>query len=420
MLYQILQRLRTRLRESRPSRRRPQPQCRPQLQLLETRLLLTTANVLSEPTFRTDEFNYAANFDFDLVAPKDFRDKIEGGQQSSTSASLKWHDPVNASGFIAAEAVGTGTAEFYWLDPTAGNDPSYTGWLPCADYRIYNAGTYSFDVNAESETVTVTDKEALVSRYDAYQSHAIGCEQPTPATSYSFGGSLDGYSGTYDPQTLEVNIGYDRFHGPTHVVVTTDVISSGPVNTDPSTFTMTLNPYGSEEPRGVPGVDFLDLNNAGIDLTVDLAGKAIPPVNGDVWEPVAKVRLFWADSDMNKLEGGEVQMDNRENLNVYWNNTQIHVEVDDLSDSPHEAEFLIVELDVADTVDIANQKLAVPIVCNDESPFILELQTEEFVRTDDMSGSIVCKGEGTVYVGRNDGIDRMLRIEDATVITGRA
>ena len=49
--------------------------------------------------------------------------------------------------------------------------------------------------------------------------------------------------------------------------------------------------------------------------------------------------------------------------------------------------------------------------CPDTTPFNIELAGGDFTDTTDASGETVCHGSGTIYLGRTDGIARMLRIE---------
>lgn len=350
MLNTSILRLRECLRMPRFNMRRKPIQLQWHPQLLERRLLLTEA-VLNVAKFRSDEFAYEADFDFSLVGPTD-RDLLPSGNNNG-SGSLTWTSPKDATGVISATTTGAGKAEFL----------SNGNWLPCADYSIHNTGSYHFAVDAKSTDITVSNVNPDSARYTAYTSHAAGCEQPVPATNYGFGGSLAGYNGRYDPETFKVNIGYSFLHGNTQVTVITDVTESSSTNQEPSSFAMTLDPYETGTKGRVPGVDFIDLDNSGIKLTVDSAGKAITPIDGDVLVPVARVRLYWADADNNKLS--EIEIDNHRNLDVFWNSTKVQVEINDLPEPMCEAAHLIAELDVADSVTmstgISDQMLTVPL-----------------------------------------------------------
>lgn len=52
--------------------------------------------------------------------------------------------------------------------------------------------------------------------------------------------------------------------------------------------------------------------------------------------------------------------------------------------------------------------------CPQTSPFVIELVGSDFTYEEDANGKGVCKGTGTVIIGREDGIGQMLRIDNAT------
>lgn len=343
------------VRRNQRKRGRLQDRRRLKLESLESRRLLTAASAVEAPGFRSDEIHYNAGFVFALTN-SDYQDRIPAGNTSGTG-QVTWSSPQNASGKIAAEATGNGSSKFRFGD----------GFVPCSTYGIYNKGTYDFTVDAVQQKVTVTAKKPLESSYTFYshsEPKADGCEQPVPATSYVFGGVVDGYQGTYDPSTFQVGIGYNRVHGPSTVVVSTDVREYGAVNTAETTLTMTVDPYrvGVEVPQvsGPFEETMINLDQDAIAVNVDLDGKAVVPIDGNVWTPVAKVKLFWAEGEV--PEGTtEIPIDHSEHLNVYWNSTSVAVELTDLPQAPQGTTHVIVKLDVEDEIGIADSQVALEI-----------------------------------------------------------
>jgi len=134
--------------------------------------------------------------DFDLVAPKRLRED-ERQKQSSTAQSEV--ATIHNHGFYCGRG-GRNSDAILLLDPTAGNESVNTHC--CRATTELQKRELIADVNAESETGTVTDKEALVSD-DAYQHMQSWSKPNPPSTSLLLELLLTAILGTYDPQTLE-------------------------------------------------------------------------------------------------------------------------------------------------------------------------------------------------------------------------
>lgn len=356
----------------------------PQLQALEPRLLMTVADLVSQD-FRTDTFSINTNFDYAYSEPG-YQDRIDRGSLSSTNSTVTWTSPRNATGTLSGTATGTGNDQFQ-----LGNS-----FFPCSTYTIFNRGAFDYTVDAVAGSYTINNTTTFEARYPTYTDHTGGnCPAPNPPISYIFGGEVVGYMGQYDPEQFEFAFQYSRA-GATANVPNTQLNFD---NTAPNQFTLTLNPF--EPPVSIPNgwvqvpqtsgpsaVDYIDVEKGGVNFTVDVAGMPITPIDGDVMIPVAKVRLFWAGgATVAKIS--EIPIDTGGgNLDVYWNSTQVQGRIMDLATPPANATHVIVELDIDDSVNVADQQAVLLIdnfVAQNSGPFV----TDEDSLLNESAGTIL-------------------------------
>ncbi|HUG67251.1 MAG TPA: dockerin type I domain-containing protein [Pirellulaceae bacterium] len=383
--YRVMKMLKLNLRDHRRAARlRNQGSRRLQLQALEPRLLMTVADLISQG-FRTDTFSISTTFDYAYSEPG-YQDRINRGSLSSTNANVVWTSPKDATGTLNGTATGTGNDQFQIND----------SFFPCSTYTILNRGAFDYSVDAVAGLYTINNATTLEASYPTYTDHTDGnCPAPNPPISYLFGGEVVGYSGQYDPERFEFAVQYNRA-GAVASVPSTRINFD---NTAPSQFTLTLNPF--QPPVQIPAgwvqvpqtsspsaVDYIDLDQGGIDFTVDVAGMPITPIGGDVMAPVANVRLYWAGgAPLAKISEIPIDM-GAGNLEVYWNSTQIRGQIADFPTPPGDATHVIVELDIDNSIDVADQQ-AVLLIDNFLAKNSGTFVTDEDSQLDESTGTIL-------------------------------
>ncbi|HRX81063.1 MAG TPA: hypothetical protein P5307_18470, partial [Pirellulaceae bacterium] len=364
-----------------------------QLQALEPRLLMTVADLVSQG-FRTDTFSINTSFDYAYSEPG-YQDRIDRGSLSSTNSTVTWTSPRDATGTLSGTATGTGNDQFQLG----------SSFFPCSTYTIFNRGVFDYTVDAVAGTYTINNTTTLEARYPTYTDHTGGnCPAPNPPISYIFGGEVVGYSGQYDPELFEFAVQYNRA-GATANVPNTQINFD---NTAPNQFTLTLNPFQPPvqipagwvqvpQTSGPSAVDYIDVENGGINFTVDVAGMPITPINGDVMTPVAKVRLFWAGgATVAKISEIPIDMGGG-NLDVFWNSTQVQGRITDFATPPANATHVIVELDIDDSVNVADQQ-AVLLIDNFLAQNSGTFVTDEDSLLDESAGTILNAADATAGV----------------------
>ena len=369
-------------------RRRQQASCRPCLQFLEPRLLMTVANLVTQE-FRTDTFGINTNFDYAYNEPG-YRDRIDRGSLSSANSTVVWTSPKDATGTLNGTATGTGNDQVQ-----VGSD-----FFPCSTYTILNRGSFDYSVDAVVGSYTIDAATTFEASYPTYTDHTGGnCPAPDPPISYIFGGEVPGYSGQYDPELFEFAVQYNR-DGANVNVPSTPIMFD---NTAPNQFALTLNPFQPPiqipngwvqlpQPSGPSAVDYIDVNKGGVDFTVDVTGMPITPIDGNVMTPVATIRLFWAGgATIAKIS--EIPIDTgANNLDVFWNSTRIRAQIADLAAPPANATHVIVELDIRDEINVLDQQAVLLIdnfVAEDSGPFV----TDEDSQLDETGGTILNAGD---------------------------
>ncbi|MCA9145237.1 MAG: cadherin-like domain-containing protein [Planctomycetaceae bacterium] len=382
-----------RRRQRRAVRLRNQVSRHLQLQALEPRLLMTVADLVSQG-FRTDTFSINTSFDYAYSEPG-YQDRIDRGSLSSTNSTVTWTSPRDATGTLSGTATGTGNDQFQLG----------SSFFPCSTYTIFNRGVFDYTVDAVAGTYTINNTTTLEARYPTYTDHTGGnCPAPNPPISYIFGGEVVGYSGQYDPELFEFAVQYNRA-GATANVPNTQINFD---NTAPNQFTLTLNPFQPPvqipagwvqvpQTSGPSAVDYIDVENGGINFTVDVAGMPITPINGDVMTPVAKVRLFWAGgATVAKISEIPIDMGGG-NLDVFWNSTQVQGRITDFATPPANATHVIVELDIDDSVNVADQQ-AVLLIDNFLAQNSGTFVTDEDSLLDESAGTILNAADATAGV----------------------
>lgn len=316
---------------------------------LEARWLLAQA-VLVEHLFRQDAFSISGDFDFELQLDDsyDYIDRMDG-TYSSDAAQVVWTSPRDGAGHFQGQAVGDGRSTVLYAGRRIG----------CAEYELLDEGSLDFTLDAALSQLRVDDSTPTSTRFTSYRDLTGGqCPAPNPVPSRFFGGASDLYLGTFSAAQHTVALAYAQesptttVDAPATAVVweVTDptdmeltIVRAEPQITVPSGWT--LVPQTSLPPTAVEYVDLAQ----GLEFQVNVHGR--PAKTNDVLQPVAQVRLFWADSasDPNGVEipvassGGP--------LGMYWNSSQLHAVVDEFPAPPPGATHLRVAIEAGSDVD---------------------------------------------------------------------
>lgn len=347
------------------SRRRLHPSTvrRLRFERLESRQLLAQAT-LGEHHFREDGFVLSGTYNYYLLIPSTFSDRMNNASYSSSAAHVAWTSPDQGTGSFEGTAGGSGYSRVY--------STTYKNWYDCASYTHREEGQFDFSIKASQSLLSITNSVATSTGYTYYRntnpiSHSA-CDQPNPAPARFFSGVFDGI---FDPANHTVAVDYAQDSPQVDITAPAASISwTGQAATD---FVLNLLPYqrditlpqdwsAVEQTSSSPPLDMIDVAHGGLKFTVDVTGR--PAKTSNVMEPVANVRLFWATSDVD-TGGAEIPITSPDPVGVYWNSSQLEVTIEQFPVRPLEATHVRVLVQPASGItdaDLSNNSRYLRIV----------------------------------------------------------
>jgi VCBS repeat-containing protein len=318
-------------------------------EFLEPRLLLTGATTFDHE-FREDDFSIDGQFFYEMRRPETYNliDRISSGQFTSTAGHIAWTSPREGSGFFDGEATGNGRVTVVYAGSRRG----------CANYGIEETGGFEFNIDAALSELYVVKSEATSTRHTYWNDLTGGqCGAPNRVASRFFAATDEHVEGTFDAAVPAVTITYSQ---PSPIV-------NGNANSDqliwadsaPTDFQLTVAqptrdiqvPQGwtTVPQRSVPPEYVFDASADKLELWVDVQGE--PVVTDRVNDPVAKVRLFWAESDSD-TSGDEIPINSNSGpMDLYWNSAKLHAVLEDFPEIPTAATHIRVTIETNDGVD---------------------------------------------------------------------
>jgi VCBS repeat-containing protein len=346
------------------SRRKRPPSAirRLRFERLESRQLLAQAT-LGEHRFREDDFALSGTYNYDMLVPNTYNDRMDNADYSSSAAHITWTSPDQGTGFFEGTAGGDGYSRGY----------AYSRWYPCAEYTLEEQGRFDFSIEASQSLLYITNSVATSTGYSYYKNTSpnqhSGCNRPDEAPARFFSGLFDGI---FNPANHTVAVNYQQASPQTTVTAPAASINwTGQAATD---FVLNLLPYQRDitlpqdwsavaQTSSSPPLDMIDVAQGGLKLTVDVTG--MPAKTSNVLEPVATVRLFWATSDTD-TSGIEIPITSPiAPVGVYWNSSQLEVTIEQFPVRPLDAAYVRVLIQPEDGItdaDLSNNSRYLRIV----------------------------------------------------------
>jgi VCBS repeat-containing protein len=329
---------------------------------LESRLLLAQAT-LGEHRFREDDFALSGTYNYYMLIPNTYDDRMNNADYSSSAAHVTWTSPDQGTGFFAGTAGGDGYSRGY----------AYSRWYGCAEYTLEELGRFDFSIEASQSLLHITNSVATSTGYSYFKNTSpnqhSACNQPDEAPARFFSGIFDGI---FDPANHTVAVDYQQDSPQTTVTAPASPINwTGQAATD---FVLNLLPYQRDItlPQGwsavvqtssSPPLDMIDVAQGGLKFTVDVNG--MPAKTSNVLQPVAIVRLFWATSDTD-TSGTEIPITSPDApVGVFWNSSQLEVTIEQFPERPSDAAYVRVLIQPEDGItdaDLSNNSRYLRIV----------------------------------------------------------
>ena len=347
-------------------RMRPRRKCqlrtirRLRFENLESRLLLAQAT-LGEHRFREDDFALSGTYDYYMLIPNSYDDRMNDANYSSSAARVTWTSPDQGTGSFEGTAGGDGKIRGY----------AYSAWRACASYTLEEEGRFDFSIEASKSLLSITNPVAEP-KYTYWKNTSLtsdpACNQPADAPARFFSGAFDGI---FNPANHTVAVDFQQESPQTTVYAPEATIDwTGQAATD---FVVNLLPYQPDItlPQGWSAVeqtssippDMIDVAQGGLKFTVDVNG--MPAKTSNVLEPVAVVRLFWATSDTD-TSGTEIPITSPDApVGVYWNSSQLEVTIEQFPERPSDAAYVRVLIQPEDGItdaDLSNNSRYLQIV----------------------------------------------------------
>jgi VCBS repeat-containing protein len=329
---------------------------------LESRLLLAQAT-LGEHRFREDDFALSGTYNYYMLIPNTYDDRMNNADYSSSAARVTWTSPDQGTGFFEGTADGDGSSRGY-----------YSGrWWACASYTLEEQGRFDFDIKASQSLLHITNSVATSTGYSYFKNTSpnqhSACNRPAEAPARFFSGIFDGI---FDPANHTVAVDYEQDSPHTTVTAPAAPINwTGQAATD---FALNLLPYqrditlpqgwsAVEQTSPSPPPDMIDVAQGGLKFTVDVNG--MPAKTSNVLDPVAVVRLFWATSNTD-TSGTEIPITSpNAPVGVYWNSSQLEVTIEQFPERPTDAAYVRVLIQPEDGItdaDLSNNSRYLQIV----------------------------------------------------------
>jgi hypothetical protein len=273
------------------SRRKLRPSTirRLRFERLESRQLLAQAT-LGEHRFREDDFALSGTYNYDMLVPNTYDDRMDNADYSSSAAHVTWTSPDQGTGFFEGTAGGDGYIRGY----------AYSRWYPCAEYTLEEQGRFDFSIEASQSVLYITNSVATSTGYSYYKNTSpnqhSACNRPAEAPARFFSGLFDGI---FDPANHTVAVDYQQASPQTTVTAPAASINwTGQAATD---FVLNLLPYQRDitlpqdwsavaQTSASPPLDMIDVAQGGLKFTVDVSG--MPAKTSNVLEPVATSDCF--------------------------------------------------------------------------------------------------------------------------------
>lgn len=317
---------------------------------LELRRVLAQATGVTY-TFREDEFSINGTFTYQQSLPQEFDyiDTINNGRYTNTTGTVKWTSATIGTGKFTGTATGDG------------RDTVKVGIRRnCSEYGIEEKGRMEFSLNAQTSTLKMESVDSESTGYTYYRDLTGGqCPPTNPPWPRFFGGTIQNYTGTFNPSTHRVAVHYSQ----TNPAVTVDAPSTDLTwkSTAATDMSLTASATGTapQVPDGFIGVPqsteppatlpFIDPSTGSIKITVNVSGK--PARTSTPQTPVATIKAFWAASESDTA-GAEIPINsNAGPVGLFWNSSQLIATIGQLPEPPPTARFIRITVSAPTAVD---------------------------------------------------------------------